>query len=76
MPDLTKTSMRMLEALDKKLDQVDAALCSKLAEEESRAKKFQVQQKNSLDWLKLFHEKMAVLARDMMADMLRQQLAE
>lgn len=64
--------MRMLEALDKKLDQVDAALCAKLAEEESRAKKFQVQQKNSLDWLKLFHEQMAVQARDMM----RQQLIE
>lgn len=76
MPDLAKTSTRLMETLDTKLAQVDATLCSKIQEEEERAKHFQTQQKNSLDWLKLFHEKMAMLARDMMADMLRQHIAE
>ena len=40
MPDLTKTSTRLMETLDTKLAQVDATLASKIQEEEERAKHF------------------------------------
>lgn len=76
MPDLAKITTKMMETIEKKLSQVDAALCSKLQEEAERAEKFQMQQENSLDWLKLFHEKMGNMGRDLLREMLQQQVSD
>lgn len=43
MPDLAKITTKMMETIERKLSQVDAALCSKLQEEAERAERFQMQ---------------------------------
>jgi len=65
LPSLETSMKQMLSSLEKKLQQVDVALCEKLAEEEERWKAMQTQYQNSLSWLKLFHKKVGQMAQDM-----------
>lgn len=65
LPSLEASLKQMLQNLEKKLQQVDVALCEKLAEEEERWKAMQTQYQNSLSWLKLFHKKVGQMAQEM-----------
>ena len=73
LPSLETSMKQMLSSLEKKLQQVDVALCEKLAEEEERWKAMQTQYQNSLSWLKLFHKKVGQMAQDMIRQQMREQ---
>lgn len=73
LPSLESSLKQMLSNLEKKLQQVDVALCEKLAEEEERWKAMQTQYQNSLSWLKLFHKKVGQMAQEMIRQQMREQ---
>ena len=73
LPSLEASLKQMLSNLEKKLQQVDVALCEKLAEEEDRWRAMQTQYQNSLSWLKLFHKKVGQMAQEMIRQQMREQ---
>mmetsp|Transcript_807 Transcript_807/g.1030 ORF Transcript_807/g.1030 Transcript_807/m.1030 type:complete len:124 (+) Transcript_807:1274-1645(+) len=71
-PEIQACIAEMLGSLDKKLLEIDDALCDKLEEEEDRYIKLLDYYENSIKWLQQFHVKVSALAKNQIAQQMKQ----
>ena len=74
VPQIEQILKKSVAQLEQKLQQVDVALCEKLAEDEEKNEQMVHHYQNSLVWLKMFHQKVGNLAKDQLKSQMQQQV--
>lgn len=72
IPQIEQILKKSITQLEQRLQQVDVALCEKLAEDEEKNEQMVQHYQNSLVWLKMFHQKVGNLAKDQLKSQMQQ----